>query len=240
MLRFYYTIFTALLEFLYFYSSYLKIKKHPEIYDEVTRYKLVRFICKYIQRRGLIFTKVTGLDNLPKEGGYIMYPNHQGRFDAVGIIAALKTPCTYVIDYERSKVFINNEVCYLLNGKRLDKRDIKNQVRTILAVSEEVKAGRHYILFPEGGYPNRNSSNEMRDFMDGCFKAATKSHCPIVPVCIYDSYKVYYKHSLCLVRPQIHFLTPIPYSEYKDMNTHEISTLVKERIQAKLDECASA
>ena len=35
---------------------------------------------------------------------------------------------------------------------------------------------------------------------------------------------------------EVHFLTPIPYEEFKDMNTQEIAVMVQGRIQDKLDE----
>ena len=35
---------------------------------------------------------------------------------------------------------------------------------------------------------------------------------------------------------QIHYLKPIEYDEYKDLNKTKLSELVKERIQEKLDE----
>ena len=41
---------------------------------------------------GGIHTKAYGQENLPKEGGYMMYPNHQGKYDALGIVY---TPVSY-------------------------------------------------------------------------------------------------------------------------------------------------
>ena len=41
-----------------------------------------------------------GIENLPKEGGYMMYPNHQGKYDVYGIFCVHKKPLfmTYVYD----------------------------------------------------------------------------------------------------------------------------------------------
>jgi 1-acyl-sn-glycerol-3-phosphate acyltransferase len=38
---------------------------------------------------------------------------------------------------------------------------------------------------------------------------------------------------------QVHFLPPIPYEEYKDMNTTQIAETVKEAIRNKMDQLAS-
>ena len=35
---------------------------------------------------------------------------------------------------------------------------------------------------------------------------------------------------------QLHYLEPIPYEEYKDMNTNELAAMVHDRIEEKLKE----
>ena len=43
--------------------------------------------CIYLMNKtGKITTQAFGLENLPEQGGYIMYPNHQGKYDLLGII----------------------------------------------------------------------------------------------------------------------------------------------------------
>ena len=37
------------------------------------------------------------------------------------------------------------------------------------------------------------------------------------------------------MKTQVHFLEPIYYEEYKDMNTKQIADMVKNKIQDKLD-----
>ena len=44
------------------------------------------------------------------------------------------------------------------------------------------------------------------------------------------------KKELGRLKTEVHFLKPIMYDEYKDLNTHQVSELVKTRIQEKLDE----
>lgn len=102
-------------------------------------------------------------------------------------------------------------------------------------VSEEVKQGKRYILFPEGGY-EFNNKNHVCDFKAGSFKIALKTKAPIVPVALIDSYKVFNSFCLGPVTTQVHYLKPILYDEYGGLKTHEIADLVKVRIQEKLDE----
>lgn len=204
-------------------------------YSEEKHYRYLQYIVGLMQKTGHIRTKVYGEENLPKEGGYVMYPNHQGKYDAYGIAAVHKKPCTVVMDKAKSYTIFVREVIDLLRGKRLDKQDVKQSFSVIIEVAEEVKLGRRYIIFPEGEY-DRAKKNLLMEFKSGCFKASQRSQTPIVPVVLVDSYRALDTCILGTVTTQVHFLKPIPYEEYKDLKTRQIAALVKDRIQQKLDE----
>ena len=111
---------------------------------------------------------------------------------------------------------------------------MKKQLKTIMEIASEVKAGRRYIIFPEGGYDN--NKNDLQDFMPGAFKCAVWAKAPIVPVAIIDSYKPFGVNSLRKVRTYVHFLEPISFEEYQGMKTAEIAEMVKSRIAADIEE----
>ena len=69
-----------------------------------------------------------------------------------------------------------------------------------------------------------------------CFKISLKSKTPIVPVVLIDSYRVYNTCHVGNIKTQVHFLKPIMFEEYKDMNTKEIADMVKAKIQEKINE----
>lgn len=200
---------------------------------EEKRYSYARLTVKRMNRSGHITTIGYGMENLPKEGGYVMFPNHQGKYDALGIIATHEKPCSVVIDDAKSHVILTTQFVNLLHGKRLIKDDMRQSVRLISEVAEEVAAGRRYIIFPEGGYFRNH--NEVREFKPGCFKSAMKARAPIVPVVLIDSYKVFEVWSLRPVTTQVHYLPDIPYEEYKGMTTMEVSDMVHARIKAHID-----
>lgn len=188
---------------------------------------------KFMKRNAFIKTKAYGMDNLPEEGGYVMYANHQGKYDSLGIISSHEKPCTVVIDEKRSHLIIADQFVTLIKGTRLDKSSMEKQMKAILKVISEVKSGRRYIIFPEGGYcHNRNHVNE---FLPGAFKCAIKAKCPIVPVVLIDSYKPFELNSLKPVTTQVHYLEPIYYEDYKKMSSKEISELVREKIMETIE-----
>lgn len=208
--------------------------RHTEKYSEENRYAYARLLISRIMRAGHITTKKYGMENLPEEGGYIMFPNHQGKYDALGIMISHDKPCSVVIDDTKSHGIVIRQFIDMIQGKRLKKDDLKQSIRIIREVSEEVGKGRRFIIFPEGGYLHNH--NTMREFKPGCFKSAVKAKAPIVPVALVDSYKPFELWSLRRVETQVHFLKAIPYEEYKGMNTVEIADLVKGRIANRLDE----
>ena len=85
-------------------------KKRPDEYNEEAKYRYVQYITDVMQKTGYIKTEVYGEENLPKEGGYMMYPNHQGKYDVYGIISVHKQPCTFGMDIEKS-----NGILFLLH-----------------------------------------------------------------------------------------------------------------------------
>lgn len=206
-----------------------------EPYNEEEAYHYAQYIIGLMQKTGGIRTKGFGMEHLPKEGGYMLYPNHQGKYDAYGIVAQHELPCSVVMDEAKSHVVFIRELVDLIHGKRMNINDTRQALTIINEMTKEVQEGRRFILFPQGGY-TEEQKNTMGEFKPGCFKISLRSKTPIVPVVLWDSYKVYNTWQLCPVTTEVHFLPPIPYEEFAGMKTQEIAAMVKARIQEKLDE----
>lgn len=233
MFRFLYVIIMNLFRAPYMITRMRYEADHPEKYSVEKRYELDQRAIRIMCNTGRIQTACYGKENLPKEGVYIMYPNHQGKFDALAIILCHESPCSIVMDIKKSKSILVREFVDLLEGKRLDKADVRQAMTIIREVAAEVKEGKRYILFPEGGY-EFNNKNRIADFKPGSFKSATMSKAPIVPVALIDSFKVFNSLHIMPVTAQVHFLKPIPYEEYQGMKTQEIAKLVKSRIEEEI------
>jgi len=234
MFRFFFVIIISMPFIIYYVGVGRYVERHADRYDEMARYKIAKKVIRILRYNGGVITKVYGRENLPKSGGYIMYSNNKGKYDALGIMYGHPTPCTILMDEKRSRLPIVNPFMDLIKGSRLKKEDIKSQVMTIRKIVDEVKEGRKYIIFPEGGYDNNR--NNVQDFHSGSFKCAVRSKCPIVPVAIIDSYKVFEEWSLRKVTTQVHYLPPLRYEEYKGMTTQAVSDVVHGRIRKYIAE----
>ena len=234
MFRFYTLVIFSLPLIIYYIVKANYYCAHEDKYDEDKRYSLAMCIVRDVMRRGRIKTMSYGQENLPKTGGYIMYANHQGKYDALGIMDSHNGPCSVIMDATRSKMPLADQVVALVKGIRLDRTDFRQQVRVLGEMTEEAKNGRRFIYFPEGGY--MHNGNTLQEFRPGAFKVAKNAGCPIVPVAIYDSHLPFDYNSYRKVTTQVCFMEPIYYEEYEHMSTKEISELVKSRIEEKLKE----
>ncbi len=229
--------FLIVRKFFWFVGAIIKMHRlaKAEGRTEENTYEYLRMVVEVMKNASYVRTEVHGLENLPKEGGYVMYPNHQGKYDAYSIVAVHEKPCTVVMDKAKSYDLFINQVIDLVKGKRLDKEDVRQSLGIIMEVTKEVEQGRRYILFPEGEY-DKEKKNSLREFKAGCFKASLKSKTPVVPVVLIDSYRAWNSSCFGWVTTHVYFLEPILYQEYKDMKTKQIAELVRERIQEKINE----
>lgn len=212
-----------------------RIADRPDEFSRQDGYDYVRYLVGLMRKTGHMRTECFGAENLPKEGGYLLCPNHQGKYDAYSIVSCHDRALSVVMDREQSYFVFVSEIVDVLGGKRMDIHSPRHGLVVINQVAQELAEGVPYIIFPEGAYDN-NKHNSLWDFKPGCFKAAVKAAVPIVPVVLVDSYKVYNSWTLLPVKTQVHYLAPIPYEEYREINTHQIAEMVKSRIREKLTE----
>lgn len=203
--------------------------------SEEKKYGIIRQIGYHGCKSGNVTVHGYGLENLPKESGYIMYPNHQGLFDVMGLVYLNPTPFGVIIKKEAYNVFLLRQIIQVLGGIFMDREDVKEGLKAINEVARQVKEEkRNFLIFPEG--TRSKNGNKMGEFKSGSFKAATKAKCPIVPIAIIDCYLPFDTNTIKKVDVQLHVLEPIPYEEYKGMKTTEIADMVKARIEKVIAE----
>lgn len=201
---------------------------HADKYTDEQHSKLFHYIVDCANRGGNITIESTGEEHIPEESGFVFFPNHQGYYDVLAIIAAYPKPFSVVAKKEVAKVPFLKQVFSCMHAYMLDREDVRQGMQIILSVVQDVKKGKTFVIFPEG--TRSKKGNQMGTFKGGSFKAATKARCPIVPVALVDSFKPFDTHTTEPVTVQVHFLEPLLYDEYKDMKTPEIAQLVQERI----------
>lgn len=207
--------------------------KNTDKYPELEQWQHIQHILRLAVKGGNIDLKVTGLENIPREA-FMMYANHQGMFDVLAIAATCDAPLGAVLKKELYDVPFLHQIALCTKSYAMDREDVRQSLTVIQNVTEEVKKGRNYLIFPEG--TRSKLGNQMLEFHGGSFRCATKSKCTILPVALVDSFKVLDQKGSAPVTVQLHYLKPIPYAEYAGLKPAEVAALVKQRIQEKIDE----
>jgi len=205
-----------------------KYAKHPDNYPEILRYRHIQHAFQLGIRSGNIDFQVFGKENIPADEPYMMYPNHQGKFDPMAIVASCDVPMGVVMKKELVDHPVLRRILECTHSFGMDRENVRQSLTVINAVIEQIKLGRSYVIFPEGE-ANRHT-NEVGEFHHGCFRCATKTGCTVVPVALINCFKPLDYAGTDPVTVQVHYLKPIPYEEYRGMNTRDLAALVRRRI----------
>lgn len=211
--------------------------RETDKYTSADRFFFGVSIMDRMRKSAKTHTKVYGMENIPSEGGFVMYSNHQGRYDGMGILKSFGRPCRILWKKSAADYIVARECAGLMEAKLIDvENELLDTLRKINQIAKEVKdEGRIYLIFPEGYY--KDNKNTLQEFKTGCFRCSSKSHTTILPICLYDSWKSMNQGLFKgWVTTQVHYLKPIPYEEYKDLSDEQIAELVKSRIQQRIDE----
>jgi 1-acyl-sn-glycerol-3-phosphate acyltransferase len=211
----------------YFFQIWRCGKKKGITLEEA--YACVRKVTIAANRAGKVKIESFGLENIPKESGFIFYPNHQGLYDVLAFLESCPVPFAFVIKKEARNVILLKQVVDALGSISIDREDIRQSMSVIQQVAAEVKKGKNFLIFAEG--TRSREGNRLLDFKGGSFKSAVKSQCPIVPCALIDSFKPFDEKSIQPVTVKIIYLPPIYYEEYKGKKTVEIAAEVKARIE---------
>lgn len=132
-----------------------------------------------------------GEENIPKDTAVLYVGNHQSFFDIVLTYVRVPRPTGYVSKLEMKKFPLLSNWMSNLHCLFLDRKNIKEGLKTILAGVEKVKQGISICIFPEG---TRNKTPDtLMPFHDGSFKIAEKGNVPVIPMTIVNSVAVFEK-----------------------------------------------
>lgn len=135
---------------------------------------------------------VRGEENIPKDSAVLFVGNHRSYFDIVFSYTHFPGITGYVAKKEMLRYPLLNNWMRNIHCLFLDRKNIKEGLKTILAGVEEVKKGVSLCIFPEG---TRNKVNDtFLPFHDGSFKIAERGGVPVVPMTILNCADVFEDH----------------------------------------------
>lgn len=158
---------------------------------------------------------VIGKENIPKDQPVLYVGNHRSMLDIILTYTQSERLLGFVSKIETQKAPLFSNWMRNLHCLFLDRNNIKEGLKTILAGIEEIKSGISIFIFPEGTRNRAESDLDLMEFHEGSFKLATKSGCPIIPVAINNTCSIFEKQ-FPKVRPAhvvIEYCKPIIPSE---------------------------
>ena len=218
---------------IYYFGKLCHFSKDKYI-DYEAVHKLLNEACKKAIKKGRVTLDVSGYENIPKEDGFVFYPNHQGLFDVLVFFATCEKSFGFVMKKEAADIILVKQIRKATGSFVMDRKDLRQSVQIINNMTEGVKNGRNYIIFAEG--TRSKEGNKLLNFKGGSFKAATNAKCPIVPCALIDAYRPFDEKGIKPVTVKLRYLKPILFEEYKDMKGTEIAEMVKNRIEEAIKE----
>lgn len=163
-------------------------KKNPDLKSR-SSLAIVNWAFRIVIR--LAGTKVIaiGEENIPMDTAVLYVGNHRSFFDIVLTYVRVPRPTGYIAKKEMLRFPLLLHWMKNLHCLFLDRQNIKEGLKTILAGVEKVKSGISICIFPEG---TRNKVNgTFLPFHEGSFKIAQKGNVPIIPMTIINSAAVF-------------------------------------------------
>ena len=184
-------------------DAILKIVK-KKTKDTTPLYQVLRVIVSPIYR--LLFNvRVKGKENLPKEGGVLLCPNHIAAVDVISIGVASPRQITCIAKKELFSIPILGGLIKALGGVKIDRGGA--DVGAIKAAVSAIESGKTVVIFPQGHRcPGVNPATT--NIRGGAGLIAYHARCDVIPVCINIKKG---KYSL-FRKTEIIFGNPIKYS----------------------------
>jgi len=179
---------------------------------------------------------ICGLENTQIEKFGCFTPNHQGAYDPLAIITALKTQTTFLSKSENKKVPIVGKIIYAMEGIFLDRGDLKDSIDCMQKIEYDLtEQNKNWIIFPEGTRV-KDVNDDLLEFHKGAYRAAMRAKAPIIPTALYGSHAALSnKIKLRKYPVYVSFLKPLFYEDYMDKTVDEVTTYCKDSIQKEVN-----
>lgn len=168
------------------------ISKFNPYAADISQLRMVQWAFRIILR--ICGTKLTviGEENVPADEAVLYIGNHKSFFDILITYARCPRLTGYVSKDSMKKIPLLSIWMTRLHCLFLNREDIKEGLKTILAGIDNIKNGISMCIFPEG---TRNKTDDlMLPFKEGSFKMAEKTGCAIIPMAITNSAEIFENH----------------------------------------------
>ena len=176
-----------------FVVEWLVGKCSPHARD-ISSLHIVQAALKFISFLSGCHVTVIGEENVPKDEAVLYIGNHRSYFDVVLTYARCPGLTSFMAKQEIARIPLLSTWMRFLHCLFLNRKDIKQGLKTILAAIDLIKNGISVFIFPEGTSSTASDQTELLSFHEGSFKVAAKTDCLIVPVALTNTSQIFEDH----------------------------------------------
>lgn len=152
-------------------------------------YMCFRFYNRLV--RWVYNVKVTGFENLPENGAYIICPNHQTNFDFLWVTLRFGKDQFQKLGCLAKKELFNNtaaskilaRVCGMIP---IDRSSLNSQAVNLC--KQKMEEGWNFLIYPEG---TRTKDGTLGTFQKGAAMLSVSENVPIIPVKIKGGFEIF-------------------------------------------------
>lgn len=132
--------------------------------------------------------RVSGLENMPKQGPFMICPNHQSYVDAVVLYTQLPTRIVNQLFFvSLTEIFAGPPLSWFIRpGRVIITGGAHALIETLKLSADALRRKNILCIFPEGG---RSTTGDLMKPRPGAGILACEAQAPVVPVCIQGAYK---------------------------------------------------
>lgn len=178
--------------------------------------------------------RTTGLEQLPRDGRFLLVCNHISDLDPLMLHTAFQSSqLAFISKRENSGMFVVGKLMHMTLCQLINRENDREALKTILACVDILRQDKASIaVFPEG---YTSLDRLLHPFRSGVFKIAQKAHVPIVVCTVQNTHKVF--HRILRLKPtevQLHLVGVIPADELKGQTAVSIGARVHDMMAADL------
>ena len=113
---------------------------------EEDNYEFLRWIVFRANKGGNVTIDVHGQENIPKQDGFMFFPNHQGLYDVLAIVEACTHPFSVVAKKEVENVPLLKQVFKIMKAFMIDREDVRQAMKTIILFSQKERVQKMGIM----------------------------------------------------------------------------------------------
>ena len=178
---------------------------------------------------------ITGEENIPEQGPFMVYCNHQSYADLFASLWLFRNHCQmgYVAKEEWRKFRFLSLAIEYSRSIFLIRHNPREAVKAINEAKALLDQGFNMLIFPEG---TRSRRHEMGDFKHGAFKFAENAKVPVLPITFDGGYKLLEEtgsYHPCTVKITVHPLVHL--EQMSKSEQKEAEAQIEAAIRSALD-----